>query len=580
MNDSTLDESECATKAVEENPRDGSLTIPITMGHGPMVPPNTAPSLFLYLGKFWAPGRELKISFFAGTGWQKDEVKQYAPMWWPFLASISRIWIILKTMEGDMEHTQRALHKKHGSLVRIAPNEVACSDPRAIKTIYGTKTTFTKTDYYDAWAPPNNGYIGHFPARDEKEHSERRRIINNAYSMSSVLASESAIDSCTQLFCETMRDFAAYNTVIDLGLWINMDNYKQQADVSCRYAFNVLGELFYGKIFGFMREHADIDNYIKAIDSLLPAFTIGGTLPFYLTKLYFVYTVLFSLSVRGALGTIKYIKKASEAAVERRKQEILENKEDRHDILGKLLEITADRGEKLNFTYQHVCVESHSSIFAGADTTAIAINSILYHLMRNPTAYEKLTTEVDVAVAESSLSMPVACTEAIKLPYLNACINEGIRLQPSIGLTMPQLVPAGGATISGFYFPEGYRVGVNGAVVHYDKDVFGPDAEHFNPDRWIEGDAERMKKTMIQFGAGSRTCIGKNVSADFISQLPHPRLILLYLSQISLSEIYKLVPQIVRAFQIRLADPSKQWKTHNYWFNKQTDIHVLLKERT
>ncbi len=32
----------------------------------------------------------------------------------PFLASFSRIWIVLKTMTGDIEHTQRALHRKHG----------------------------------------------------------------------------------------------------------------------------------------------------------------------------------------------------------------------------------------------------------------------------------------------------------------------------------------------------------------------------------------------------------------------------------------------------------------------------------
>lgn len=40
--------------------------------------------------------------------------------------------------------------------------------------------------------------------------------------MSSVLESEKAIDSCTQLFRETMRDFARQNSVVDLGLWINM----------------------------------------------------------------------------------------------------------------------------------------------------------------------------------------------------------------------------------------------------------------------------------------------------------------------------------------------------------------------
>ncbi|KAL8723382.1 MAG: hypothetical protein Q9225_000298 [Loekoesia sp. 1 TL-2023] len=452
----------------------------------------------------------------------------------PFLASTSRAWIVFKTAAGDMEHTQRALHKKHGYLVRIAPNEVACSDPEAIKTIYGTRNVFNKTDYYDAWAPPNNGYVGHFPARDEREHSERRRIVNNVYSMSSVLESENAIDSCTQLFCETMRDFAKKKSIVDLGLWTNM------------YAFDVLGELFYGKQFGFMSERTDIGNYMRAIDSLLPAFTLGGTIPSYLTKLYFLSTVLISPSVRGALGAVKHIENASETAVKNRQQELMEKKDDKHDMLRKMLEINADRGEKINFTYQHICVESHSSIFAGADTTAIALNSILYHLLRNPSAHKTLTAEIDAAFAQSTLSTPITYAQAIKLPYLKACINEGMRLHPSVGLTMPRLVPPGGATISGFHFPEGYRVGVNGAVVHYDKDVFGADAEVFRPERWIEGDGARMEKTMVVFGAGPRTCIGKN---------------------------------IVRDFDIRLVDPEKEWETHNYWFNKQMGIRVYFKER-
>ena len=130
----------------------------------------------------------------------------------------------------------------------------------------------------------------------------------------------------------------------------------------CRYAFDVLGELFYGKMFGFMSERTDTGSYIKAIDSLLPAFTIGGTVPSYLTKLYLVSTVLFSPSVRGALGAVKHIEAASKAAVERRSQEIKEKNDNKHDLLRKMLEISADRGEQINFTYPHIWVESHSSL--------------------------------------------------------------------------------------------------------------------------------------------------------------------------------------------------------------------------
>lgn len=151
------------------------------------------------------------------------------------------------------------------------------------------------------------------------------------------------------------------------------------------------------------------------------------------------------------------------------------------------------------------------SRFAGADTTSIALTSTFYYLMRHPAAYDKLTAEIDTALADGNLTLPVSYKDAIKLPYLKACINESLRLHPGVGLTLPRVVPTGGQTISGFYFPQGYRIGVNGAVVQYDKDVFGDDSYTFNPDRWIERDAVQMDRTMIPFGAGSRTCIGKNV---------------------------------------------------------------------
>lgn len=160
--------------------------------------------------------------------------------------------------------------------------------------------------------------------------------------------------------------------------------------------------------------------------------------------------------------------------------------------------------------------------FAGADTTAIAMSSILGHLIRNPIAYGKLTSEIDTATAEGSFSMPIKYKEAIKLPYLRACINEGMRLHPSVGLTMPRHVPPGGTTIDGVYIPEGYIVGMNPAVVQYDKNLFGLDAEQYNPDRWLGAGAPQMEKAMLHFGIGTRICIGKNVRL-FVSYIRNPQ---------------------------------------------------------
>ena len=90
-----------------------------------------------------------------------------------------------------------------------------------------------------------------------------------------------------------------------------------------------------------------------------------------------------------------------------------------------------------------------------------------------------------------------------------------MRLHPSVGLTMPRVIPAGGATIAGVKMPAGYRVGINSAVIQYDTNVFGTDVSEFKPERWLDsgGDVARMERTMLVFGRGARTCLGKHVSS-------------------------------------------------------------------
>jgi cytochrome P450 len=152
------------------------------------------------------------------------------------------------------------------------------------------------------------------------------------------------------------------------------------------------------------------------------------------------------------------------------------------------------------------------AIFAGSDTTAIAMRSIFYHLMKNPASYEKLVAEIDAATRGNNLSSPtIKFAEAVKLPYFVACCKEGMRLHPSVGMSMPRNVPPGGKMISGRFYSEGSRVGVNAFVLHFNQDIFGKDADSWNPDRWLQPGGENMDRYMLHFGAGPRTCAGKNV---------------------------------------------------------------------
>lgn len=113
--------------------------------------------------------------------------------------------------------------------------------------------------------------------------------------------------------------------------------------------------------------------------------------------------------------------------------------------------------------------------------------------------------EISQAFGDGRLSRPhVKYNEAAKLPYLDACCKEGLRLHPSVGFTMPRTVPPEGRYIAGEWFPGGSRVGINAAVVHRNKSIFGDDADQYNPDRWLQDDAENMDRYMFHVSKNPR----------------------------------------------------------------------------
>ena len=205
-----------------------------------------------------------------------------------------------------------------------------------------------------------------------------------------------------------------------------------------------------------------------------------------------------------------------------------------------------------------------SNIIAGSDTTAISLSAILYYLLKNPKTLSKLRSEIEEAEGNNHCDSPnPTFKQSQTLQYLQAVIKEALRLHAATGLPLWRVVPAGGAQISGRFFPEGTVVGINTWTAHYNEDVWGSDAAQFRPERWIEAkeDSDRLKRMeayYMPFGLGSRTCLGRHVSE---------------------LEMSKLIPRLVRDFNFELEKPTKTWTTENYWFVKPMDFNVKVKMR-
>ena len=150
------------------------------------------------------------------------------------------------------------------------------------------------------------------------------------------------------------------------------------------------------------------------------------------------------------------------------------------------------------------------------DTNSALISAFVNLLLHYPAAYAKLRQEIAECDRNNRLSSPVVkYEETTKMPYFMACVQETLRFAPPVSLALPRHAPAGGMLINDTWIPETTELASNPFVIHRNRDVFGLDADCFRPERWLEEDADRLKKMhkyFFAFGYGSRRCIGKHIA--------------------------------------------------------------------
>lgn len=148
---------------------------------------------------------------------------------------------------------------------------------------------------------------------------------------------------------------------------------------------------------------------------------------------------------------------------------------------------------------------------AGSDTTATSIRATLLAIISNPRVYARLVAEIDEAESREQISSPIRDQEARRLPYLQACIKEGLRRFPPITQLRERMVPPEGDTYNGHRIPGGTFIGLNAWAVQLNP-VYGDDPEVFRPERWLIDDEVRLKEMSrvheLIFGHGTTRCLG------------------------------------------------------------------------
>ncbi|KAN0120409.1 fatty acid hydroxylase [Hyaloscypha variabilis] len=204
---------------------------------------------------------------------------------------------------------------------------------------------------------------------------------------------------------------------------------------------------------------------------------------------------------------IALLKQVAKEVVAERKA----NPNDKKDLLNAMIKGRDPKtGEGL--TEASILNNMITFLIAGHETTSGLLSFLFYNLIKHPAAYQAAQRQVDEVVGRG----PIKVDHMSKLPYIEACLRETLRLTPTAPAITVQALPdaSGSNTVSiagGKYeIKAGQPIICILPKIHRDPAVYGDDTESFTPERMLDEPFSKLPNNSWKpFGNGMRGCIGR-----------------------------------------------------------------------
>ncbi|ETN60582.1 cytochrome P450, family 12 [Anopheles darlingi] len=403
-----------------------------------------------------------------------------------------------------MADFHRLLREDYGNIVRIRgmlgkPDVVLTFEPQDFEKVFRTEGTWpvrrgmdTFTYYRTKVRPEIFGESGGL-ANEQGEKWQKMRTISNPVMMQpkTVGLYVEQVDAVAREFMEivgTLRD-AKNELPADFDQWLN------------RWALETVGVLAVDTRFGVLKsgESEQAKRIIKLVrESLDLSYRLDIEPSIW--KIYPTPTFKKLMNVLDELTNI--IKAKVDDALEKIDQNPTDTSN--QSILQKLLKVNKNVA----------VVMSLDIIGAGVDTTSSSTVGVLYSLAKNPEKQARLREELRAILPRKD--SPLTTENMRNLPYLRACIKEGLRLyQPTVGNSR-----AAGRDIvlQGYRIPKGTDVAMMTSVLQRDN-IFFDQASQYLPERWLAERVDGVKSAkdtnpfiFLPFGFGARSCVGKRLA--------------------------------------------------------------------
>ncbi|KAF9072766.1 cytochrome P450 [Rhodocollybia butyracea] len=395
-------------------------------------------------------------------------------------------------------------HRQYGKVLRftgaLGHQVLSITDPKAIKYILGEAIfDFPKPKGVRAWFKATLGE-GILWVEGKDAHERQRRVLAPALSQSSVR-------NLVPIFYETSAKVASqWTKLID-------DSHSDEAEIEVtrwagRFALDTVGRAAFSYDFDCLSgvPHA----LAESLDGLTN--NENKLSSFYMRALFWFFPSILSIGEKGEMIRKSKLELGIIASDVWRDAQVAGDV-DGKDLMSIMLRAEANSTHKMSET--ELVAQMRTTISAAYETVSAIIAWTLYELALDLRLQSELREEVTAALGDPSYDDLNS-----NLPLLDATVREVLRLHPPIlenhheareTICVPLSEPIAGTTDTHLVIPKGTILEIPVNVVQTDPNVWGPDAEIFRPERWLERKKRgiRHEREILAFSEGPRSCIGK-----------------------------------------------------------------------
>jgi len=350
--------------------------------------------------------------------------------------------------------------------------------------------------------------VSSFDTLDHDKHRMRRELWNPYFSKQQVSCLQPMlIQPLVDKLCDRLAEYqAAKRPVTMIYAFANLTS-----DIISEYSFSKgYGNLerpdFHGDDYNAWMALSKMSHLLKQFGWLFP---MMYSFPLWVTKFTSPETY------RILCQQNDLFQQAQEAISQRNRMEIKETT-GRVPIMQAFLNSNLPESEK---AADRMKAEAQSAISAGTLTTSHALKVATYHVLANPPILTKLMDELYQFGAKAG--SPLHLQQLERMPYLMAIWYESLRHFHGACHRLQRVFPDTDLRYKEWVIPPGTPVGMTSLHVHESEEIFS-DHYAFHPERWLplQTEGQRLLKYMVAFGAGSRSCVGRELGkAEFLTTM-------------------------------------------------------------